>query len=132
MLNSAILMGRLTVTPELKHTPNGIAFTSFPIAVERSYAKEGQERQTDFIDILAWRNKAEFICKYFQKGQMIALQGIIETSNYTDTNGVKRKKVQVVADQISFADSKNKGSTPQSSGSKELSSEENPYEGHPC
>ena len=106
MLNTAILMGRLTADPELKYTPNNVAVTSFTIAVDRSYVKSGEERQTDFIDIVAWRGAAEFICKYFRKGQMIAVQGAIQTRSYTDKEGVKRKAFEIVAEQVSFCGSK--------------------------
>lgn len=106
MLNVAILMGRLVADPELRHTPNNVAVTSFTIAVDRSYVKSGAERQADFIDIVAWRNTAEFVCKYFRKGQMIALQGSIQTRSYTDNQGIKRKAFEIVADNVHFADSK--------------------------
>lgn len=106
MLNVAILMGRLVADPELRHTPNNVAVTSFTIAVDRSYVKSGAERQADFIDIVAWRNTAEFVCNYFRKGQMIALQGSIQTRSYTDSQGIKRKAFEIVADNVHFADSK--------------------------
>ena len=79
MLNVAVLIGRLTKDPELKTTPNGVNVTSFSLAVERDYAPHGQERQTDFINVVAWRQTAEFITRYFRKGQMIAVNGRIET-----------------------------------------------------
>ena len=79
MLNVAVLMGRLVADPELRHTPNGIAVTTFTIAVDRGYAKAGAERQADFIDIVAWRGTAEFVCKYFRKGQMILCQSLLGT-----------------------------------------------------
>lgn len=107
MLNITILMGRLVTDPELKHTPNDIAVASFSIAVERSY-KSGNERQTDFIDIVAWRSTAEFICKYFRKGQMIAIHGSIQTGTYKDKEGNTRKTFEVLADTAHFADSKKK------------------------
>ena len=97
MLNVAILMGRLVADPEIRHTPNDIAVTSFTIAVDRSYVKSGAERQADFIDIVAWRATAEFVCKYFRKGQMIAVQGSIQTRSYTDKDGNKRKAFEIVA-----------------------------------
>lgn len=106
MLNIAILQGRLVADPEPHHTPNGVTVTKFTVAVERSYVKAGEERQADFIDIVAWRNTAEFVCKYFRKGQTIALQGSIQTRTYTDRDGNNRKAVEVVADQVHFADSK--------------------------
>lgn len=108
MLNKTILMGRLTADPELKHTKSsGTAYTSFCIAVDRNYSKQGEEKQTDFIDCEAWRGTAEFICKYFTKGQMIALSGSIQTGAYTDRDGNKRKTVRVRADEVSFCGSKN-------------------------
>ena len=106
MLNVAVLMGRLTADPELRHTPNGIAVTTFTIAVDRGYAKAGTERQADFIDIVAWRGTAEFVCKYFRKGQMIAVEGSIQTRSYTDREGVKRKAFEIQANNVSFTESK--------------------------
>ena len=106
MLNVAVVMGRLVADPELRHTPNDVAVTSFTLAVDRSYVKSGAERQFDFIDIVAWRNTAEFICKYFRKGQMMAVHGSIQTRTYTDSNGAKRKAFEIVADDVNFADSK--------------------------
>lgn len=103
MLNIATIMGRLTADPELRHTPNGVAVTAFTLAVERSYAPQGQERQTDFIDIVAWRGTAEFVCKYFTKGRMLAVTGSIQTRNYEDKQGNKRKAVEIVADNVNFA-----------------------------
>ena len=79
MLNTAIFMGRLTADPELRHTSSDTAVTSFTVAADRSYVKTGAERQADFIDVVAWRSTAEFICKYFKKGQLIAVQGSIQT-----------------------------------------------------
>lgn len=106
MLNVAVLMGRLVADPELRHTPNDVAVTSFSIAVDRSYVKSGSERQADFIDIVAWRGTADFVCKYFRKGQLIAVQGAIQTRSYTDSQGVKRKAFEIVADNVHFAESK--------------------------
>ena len=103
MLNTAIFIGRLTADPELRHTSSDTAVTSFTVAVDRSYVKTGAERQADFIDVVAWRSTAEFICKYFKKGQLIAIQGSIQTRSYEDKNGNKRKAVEVVADQAHFA-----------------------------
>lgn len=117
MLNVAALMGRLVADPELRHTPSDVAVTSFTIAVDRSYVKSGAERQADFIDVVAWRSTAEFICKYFRKGQMIAIQGSIQTRNYTDSQGNKRKSTEIMVDNVSFADSKrDSGSAAPSSG----------------
>lgn len=111
MLNAVCLMGRLTADPELRHTPNNVAVTSFSIAVDRSFAKSGTDKVTDFIDIVAWRNTAEFICKYFQKGQMMAIQGSIQARSYQDKDGNKRKSVEVLADNVYFADSKKSSSS---------------------
>lgn len=111
MLNSAVLMGRLVADPELRHTPNDIAVTSFTLAVDRSYVKAGTERQADFIDIVAWRGTADFVCKYFRKGQLVAVQGSIQTRSYTDSQGNKRKAVEIVADNVFFAESKRDSST---------------------
>ena len=106
MLNVAVVMGRLVADPELRHTPSDVAVTSFTLAVDRSYVKSGAERQTDFIDIVAWRGTAEFVCKYFRKGQLMAVQGRIQTRGYTDSQGNKRKAVEIVADSAYFAEPK--------------------------
>ena len=109
MLNVAVLMGRLVADPELRHTANDISVTSFTLAVDRSYVKSGSDRQTDFIDIVAWRSTADFVCKYFRKGQMMAVHGSIQTRTYTDKDGNKRRSAEVVADSIYFGDSKRDG-----------------------
>ena len=104
-LNKAILMGRLTREPELKTTASGVSVCSFTLAVARGYARDGG-RETDFIDCVAWRSTAEFISRYFVKGQMMALVGSIQTRKWEDKDGNKRVSVEVVADEVSFADSK--------------------------
>lgn len=106
MLNVAVLMGRLVADPELRHTANDVSVTSFTLAVDRSYVKPGADRQADFIDIVAWRNTADFVCKYFRKGQLVAVQGEIQTRSYTDKDGNKRKAFEIVADSVNFAESK--------------------------
>ncbi len=106
MLNQVALMGRLTADPELRHTPSNISVTTFTLAVNRSYVKQGAERQTDFIDIVAWRNTADFICRYFKKGQMMALEGSIQTRTYTDKEGKNRKAFEVVASNVYFTESR--------------------------
>lgn len=106
MINKAILMGRLTAQPELKKTPNGVSVVSFSIAVQRQYKAADGSYPTDFINIVAWRNTAEFIAKHFTKGQQIAIVGSIQTRAYEDKNGNKRTAVEVVADEAHFADSK--------------------------
>lgn len=103
MLNVVALMGRLTHTPELKTTQNGTSVCSFGIACDRNFVQQGQERQADFIDIVAWRGQAEFVSKYFQKGSMVAITGSLQSRNYKDKNGNSRTAVEVLADQINFA-----------------------------
>ena len=115
MLNCAVLMGRLVADPELKTTSNNISVTSFRIAVDRNFVKQGEEKQADFIDIVAWRSTADFVCRYFHKGSMIAIQGSIQTRNYEDKNGNKRTAVEVVADNVSFCGSKAENGTQETS-----------------
>ena len=105
MYNKAILIGRLTADPELKQTPNGVSVCSFSIAC--AFSGRNGERQTDFINIVTWRQQAEFVSKYFSKGRLIGIDGSIQTRNYEDKNGNKRTAVEVVADRAFFVDSKN-------------------------
>lgn len=107
MLNVIAVMGRLVADPELRKTTSGISTTTFTIACDRNFVKAGTERQTDFFDIVAWRQTAEFACKYFRKGQLIALNGSLQTRTYEDKEGKKRKVYEIVADNLHFADSKN-------------------------
>ena len=111
MINCAVLMGRLVADPELRTTTSGISVTSFRIAVDRSFVRQGEERQADFIDIVAWRQTAEFVSRYFRKGSMIAVQGSIQTRSYEDKQGNKRTAVEVVADNVSFCGSKSESGT---------------------
>lgn len=106
MLNVVAIMGRLVADPELRTTQNGNKVCSFRIACDRNYTAQGQERQADFIDIVSWRNQAEFVAKYFQKGSLIAVDGSLQTRQYQDKNGNKRTAVEVVANNISFAGTK--------------------------
>lgn len=106
MLNTAILMGRLTADPELRYTPNNVAVTSFTLAVDRSYVKAGADRETDFIDVVAWRSTAEFVCKYFHKGQLVAVEGSIQTRSYQDKEGNRRKAFELIANNVHFAEPK--------------------------
>lgn len=101
MYNRIILMGRLTKDPELKTTQSGVTFCRFSIAVDRGY-KSGEEKQTDFFDITAWRQTAEFICKYFCKGKAIHIEGKLQNNNYTDQNGVKHYSNAIIADNVGF------------------------------
>lgn len=106
MLNVIALVGRLVADPELRHTTSGIATCTFRIAVDRSYVRQGEERKADFFDIVAWRQSAEFVCKYFRKGNLIAVNGSLQTRNYEDRNGNKRTAYEIVADNIHFVESK--------------------------
>lgn len=103
MLNVVVLTGRLTADPELKTTTSGTSVCSFSIAVDRRY-KSGEERQADFINIVTWRATAEFVSKYFKKGQMIAIEGSIQTRRYQDKEGKNRTAFEVVASNVQFAD----------------------------
>ena len=107
-MNIIALVGRLTADPELKHTQSGIAVSRFTIAVDRAYTKQGEEKQADFINIVVWRNSAEFLCKYFKKGQRIGVQGSVRTGSYMDNNGIKRYTFEVYADRIEFVERKDK------------------------
>ena len=106
MLNVVAIMGRLVADPELRTTPAGLSVCSFRIACDRSYVQQGQQRQADFIDIVAWRQQADFVSKYFRKGSLIAVDGSLQTRNYQDKNGNNRTAVEVVANNISFAGAK--------------------------
>ena len=105
-MNSICLMGRLTGDPELKTTQSGVSVTSFSVAVDRAYRSKDQERQTDFINCVAWRNTAEFISRYFRKGQRIALQGSLQSRKYTANDGSQRTVYEVVVDNAFFCESK--------------------------
>ena len=118
--NKVILMGRLTADPELKQTQSGVAVTSFTLAVDRK-VKTGDEKQCDFITVVAWRQTAEFICRYFKKGQAILVCGELQTRSWTDNNGNKRSATEVVAAEATFCESKNSSegnnTTPKQNGS---------------
>ena len=110
MLNRIILMGRLTRDPELRHTQQGTAVASFSLAVDRDFrGRDGGERATDFIDIVAWRSTAEFVSKYFTKGRMAVVEGRLQIRDWTDRDGGKRRSAEVVADNVYFGDSKRDG-----------------------
>ena len=106
MLNVVAIMGRLVADPELKTTPAGISVCTFRIACDRNFVQQGQQRQADFIDVVAWRHNADFLCKYFAKGSMVAVQGCLQTRQYQDKQGNKRTAVEVLANNISFAGAK--------------------------
>ena len=106
MLNHIVLMGRLTRDPELRRTGSGVAVASFTLAVDRDYAAQGAEKETDFVDIVAWRGTAEFVSKYFAKGRMAVVSGRLQIRNWQDKEGNKRRSAEVVADNVYFGDSK--------------------------
>ena len=105
MLNCAVIMGRICNDLELRQTPSGVSVTRFTVAVDRGYTKQGEEKKTDFINVVAWRSSAEFVCKYFSKGSMIAIQGAIETGSY-EKDGVKHYTFEIKADNVSFCEGK--------------------------
>ena len=106
MLNHIVLMGRLTRDPELRRTANGVAVASFTLAVDRDFAAAGAEKETDFIDIVAWRNTAEFVSKYFTKGRRAVVCGRLQIRNWNDKEGNKRRSAEVGAENVYFGDSK--------------------------
>ncbi len=106
MLNKVILMGRFTRDPELRSTPQGVSTCAFSIAVDRNFVRQGEERKADFINCVAWRQTAEFISKYFKKGNMVALEGSIQTRSWDDQDGKKRYATEVIVSQVYFAESK--------------------------
>lgn len=106
MLNVVAIMGRLVADPELRTTPAGVNVCQFRIACDRNFARQGEQRQADFVDIVAWRAQADFVCKYFSKGSLIAINGRIQTRNYQDKNGNNRTAFAVVAENINFGGSK--------------------------
>ena len=107
MLNHIVVMGRLTRDPELRRTGSGIAVTSFSVAVDRDFPnKESGERETDFIDCVAWRSTGEFVSKYFQKGSMAVVSGRLQMRSWTDKDGNKRRTAEIVADNVYFGDSR--------------------------
>ena len=106
-MNHIVIMGRLTRDPELRHTPNGVPVASLSLAVDRGFSsKESGERQTDFIDVVAWRNTGEFVAKYFVKGQMAAVAGRLQIRDWTDKDGNKRRSAEVIAENVYFTESK--------------------------
>ena len=106
MLNKAILMGRLVADPELRRTSTDKSVVTFTLAVNRNFARQGEQAQTDFIDIVAWGKTAEFVSRYFVKGQQVAVAGQIQTRTWEDKQGNKRKSVEVVAEEVHFAEPK--------------------------
>ena len=112
MLNHIVIMGRLTRDPELRRTGTGVAVASFSLAVDRNFSpRDGGERETDFIDCVAWRQTGEFVSKYFTKGRMAVVSGRLQIRNWTDKDGNKRRSAEVIADNVYFGDSKRDGET---------------------
>lgn len=107
MLNNIIVMGRFCADPELRRTGSGVAVTSFTLAVDRDFSGKDGEKETDFIDCVAWRNTGEFVSKYFAKGRMACVQGSLQLRDWTDKDGNKRRSAEVIANNVYFADSKN-------------------------
>ena len=124
-LNLVVLMGRLTDHPELKQTANGTSVTSFNLAVDRKYKGDGQEKQTDFISIVAWRSTAEFICRNFVKGQSVIIQGEIQTRSWNDGQGQKRYATEVVASEARFGETKKNSESTSTSQNANASQSEN-------
>lgn len=116
MLNKIIIMGRLTRDPELRRTQSGTAVTSFSLAVDRDFKSKSGEKETDFIDIVAWRNTADFVSKYFSKGRMAVVEGRLQIRDWVDKDGGKRRSAEVVADNVYFGDSKRDGDSGTSGG----------------
>jgi single stranded DNA-binding protein (ssb) len=110
MLNRVILMGRLTADPDYRTTQSGAPLARFTLAVERDFTPQGAERKTDFLDVVVWRGTADFVSKYFRKGQLVAVQGSIQVNSYTDREGNKRRSWDIVADQVYFAEGKRESS----------------------
>ena len=106
MLNKVVLMGRLTKDPETRSTPSQVNVTNFSLAVDRSFKSQNEERQTDFINIVCWRHTADFVQKYFTKGQLVAVSGRLQTRSWDDNEGKKRYATDVVADEVFFAEGK--------------------------
>ena len=109
MLNRIIVMGRMTRDPELRRTNSGTAVASFTVAVDRDFKSQSGEKETDFIDVVAWRNTAEFVSKYFTKGRMAVVEGRLQIRDWTDKDGNKRRSAEIVADSVYFGDSKRDG-----------------------
>jgi len=112
MLNRIIIMGRLTRDPELRRTQSGTAVTSFAVAVDRNFKEKDGSRMTDFIDVVAWRQTAEFAAKHFCKGRMAVVEGSLQMRDWTDKDGNKRRSAEVIADSIYFGDNKRDSETP--------------------
>ena len=125
MLNRIIAMGRFTKTPELKRTASGTGVTNFTIAVDRDFKGQNGEKETDFIECVAWRNTAEFVSKYFDKGKMAVVEGRLQMREWKDKDGNNRRSAEIVADSVYFADSKRDGAAPAGSYAPSYGAAEN-------
>lgn len=129
MLNKIIIMGRLTRDPELRRTASGTAVTSMKLACDRDFKPQNGEKETDFIDVVVWKNTAEFVSRYFSKGRMAVVEGRLQVRDWTDKDGGKRRTYEIVADHVYFGDSKQENNVPyvpqdQSGGFAEISEED--------
>mgnify|MGYP000778451318 CR=1 FL=1 len=131
MLNHIVIMGRLTRDPELRRTGSGTAVTSFSLAVDRDFKSQSGEKETDFIDVVAWRSTAEFVSKYFTKGRMAVVSGRLQIRNWTDKEGNKRRSAEVVADNVYFGESK-RGNEGASSYNSSYGNSNSGYTGNPA
>ncbi len=131
MLNQVVIMGRLTRDPEVRVTGNGVSVAAFSLAVDRDYKAKGEtDRETDFVDVVAWRNTAEFIGKYFAKGRMVAVNGRLQVRRWKDKDGASRRSVEVVAESVYFADSRKSEQPGQQPGQKP--GQQEPQQGATC
>ncbi len=126
MLNKVILIGRLTANPELKQTASGISVVSFSVAVDRRFSGKDTERKADFINVVAWRHSADFVAKYFGKGDPIGIEGSIQTRSYEDKTGAKRVAVEVLAENTFFVGGKNSGGNGGNSGGYQPTAQQAP------
>ena len=120
MLNTITIMGRMTKDPEMRTAPNGASVTSFTLACERDFKNKNGEKETDFIDVVCWRNTAEFVCNYFGKGRMAVASGRLQIRSYTDKDGNNRRAYEILAENVYFADSKNDSGNQRSAQAQDL------------
>lgn len=132
MLNHIVVMGRLTRDPELKRTQSGVSVTSFTVAVDRDIKGQDGNRETDFIDVVAWRSTAEFVTKYFHKGSLLVAEGRLQIREWTDQNGQKRRNAEIVADRVYFGESSGNGGNRQQQPQGGQNPQYPPYQGQQC
>lgn len=129
MLNHVTVIGRLTADPELRKTQSGVSVCSFTVAVDRDFVQKGEERQADFITVVAWRNTADFVCKFFSKGRMIAVDGSLQSRKWQDKNGQTRSAVEIQASSVYFADSGKRDGNGKSTASSYHETSESAFSG---